>query len=145
MYRVRVVPIFLPRLAEREGDVEVLTWRFIDEFNRSGLRKITKINKQAAEALCSYPWPGNVRELRNNIEYAFAIGEGETLTLQDLTPELRGEHPEVQMAAANFKEIERLKILNALQASNGKKAEAAQALGMSRSTLWRKAKEYGVF
>ena len=68
MYRVRVVPLFLPSLAERKPDIEVLAWIFIDEFNKFGQRVVKAIDKKALEAMLDYSWPGNIRELRNNIE-----------------------------------------------------------------------------
>jgi two-component system response regulator AtoC len=74
MYRVRVVPLFLPTLAARGQDIEMLAWRFIDEFNRLKLRTIDAIDSTARDALYAYAWPGNIRELRNNIEYAFVMG-----------------------------------------------------------------------
>ena len=58
MFRVRVVPLFLPRLAERDGDVEVLTWTFVDEFNEQGYRRVEGIREDAMEAMLEYPWPG---------------------------------------------------------------------------------------
>src|SRR5690606_17573215 len=84
MYRIRVVPIFIPPLVERTGDVEALTWSFIDEFNQRyqpqegradghGGRRIEAIAGDVYDMLMGYPWPGNVRELRNVIEYAFAV------------------------------------------------------------------------
>ncbi len=153
MYRVRVVPLFLPRLAERTGDIDVLTWHFIDTFNAREERHITAIDPLALAALRAYPWPGNVRELRNNIEYAFAVGEGAVLTLGDLTPELRGElpaqasHPpsplsnQAQSPAQSLAAREWQRILSALDAAHGNRSQAAQALGISRSTLWRKLRE----
>ncbi|QED30292.1 sigma-54-dependent Fis family transcriptional regulator [Microvenator marinus] len=141
MYRIRVVPIFIPRLAEREGDVEALTWYFIDEFNRQGHRQIEGIRRDAMELLLEHEWPGNVRELRNVIEYAFAIGEGPILEIGCMTPELRGEAPTpTQPFGQNH--AERDQILDALARSNGRKSEAADLLGMSRSTLWRKMREH---
>jgi two-component system response regulator AtoC len=153
MYRVRVVPLFLPRLSDREGDVDALTWHFIDAFNQREERNITGIDPVALEAMRAYDWPGNVRELRNNIEYAFAIGQGPTLTLQDLTPELRGEqpigantltalHPEGSATAAASLTLHRWsQLLTALDAAHGNRSLAAQALGISRSTLWRRLRE----
>ena len=79
MYRVRVVPLFLPPLAERSGDVEALTWHFIDQYAAQGQRKIERIEHAVMDALLAYPWPGNIRELRNALEYAHAIGEGPDL------------------------------------------------------------------
>jgi transcriptional regulator with PAS, ATPase and Fis domain len=139
MYRLRVVPIYLPPLRERQGDVEALTWHFLDEFNQRGERVIEAVDAEAMEALTAYAWPGNVRELRNVIEYAFAVGEGPILGLADLTPELRGEPPPDETAATDSSE--RRRIEQALRAAGGKRALAAERLGMSRSTLWRKLRE----
>ncbi len=147
MYRIRVVPIFLPPLVERRGDIEILTWHFIDEFNeRSGMpRKITAIEAAAFDAMLAYSWPGNVRELRNVVEYAFVVGEGEVLRVGDLTPEMRGEPPPPMRESDNHngnhisdEERERRQILSALEATDGHRGEAAELLGISRTTLWRR-------
>lgn len=145
MYRIRVVPLFLPRLAERDRDVEMLAWAFIDQFNRHGLRRIDTLADDARDALLSYSWPGNVRELRNVIEYAFAVGEGPTLLVEDLTPELRGEPPAGPPSRpATSRDLERERILDALRKTDGRKEQAATLLGMSRTTLWRKMREQGI-
>jgi two-component system response regulator AtoC len=68
MYRLRVVVLYLPRLAERTGDIEALTWHFVREFNAQGYRTVRGITREALDRMLSYPWPGNVRELRNNLE-----------------------------------------------------------------------------
>lgn len=142
MYRIRVVPIFLPRLIDRGDDVELLTWRFIQDFNREGFRHVEGLEEKAREALFQYPWPGNIRELRNNIEYAFAIGEGPILKYSELTPELRGESPpEAASYGATLHLQEKERILKALTQANGHKGEAARILGLSRATLWRKLKD----
>ena len=145
MYRIRVVPLFLPRLAERDGDVEALAWHFIDEFNERSLRRIEAIEGSAMQALLAYGWPGNVRELRNVIEYAFAIGDGPVLQLQELTPELRGEPPpSTRRAAVSERELERERLVDALRAAGGRKGRAAEILGISRQTLWRKLREHAL-
>lgn len=87
MYRLRVVPIFLPALRERRGDVDLLLRRFLDEFNRRGPRRVLRIAPEAMRALLDHPWPGNVRELRNVVEYAFAVGRGPEIRLDELPPE----------------------------------------------------------
>lgn len=142
MYRIRVVKLLLPPLRERKGDVNALTWRFIDEFNQQGYRNITQIRKDAYDALNDYQWPGNIRELRNAIEGAFAIGEGDTILLEDLPPELRGELDTFEYPIMNNNE--KLEILNALKQANGRKGKAADILEMSRATLWRKMREYQI-
>jgi len=151
MYRVRVVPLFLPRLAEREGDVEALARHFVREFNGRDMRHVETIAPDAMEALLSYPWPGNVRELRNVIEYAFAVGEGPVLTTADLPPELRGEGPPESPTSwsepetpRTMDDLERERILAALRAAGGRKGDAAERLGMSRTTLWRRMRELGL-
>jgi two-component system response regulator AtoC len=141
MYRIRVVPLFLPRLAEREGDVEALLWHFIDQFNEGELRHVTGVSSEAMDALLEYGWPGNVRELRNVVEYAFAVGEGPMITMADLTPELRGEPPPRDGDPQDPRAAEKVRILEALKKTQGQKSKAADLLGMSRSTLWRKLRE----
>jgi len=145
MYRVRVVPLFLPRLADREGDVEALTWHFLDEFNQHGLRIIDEVEPQVMDALKAYSWPGNVRELRNFVEYAFAIGEGTVLGHEELTPELRGEAiPNTDRSTMTERDLERERLLEALKKCGGHKGNAAELLNMSRSTLWRKLREHRI-
>lgn len=139
MYRIRVVPVFIPPLREREGDVEALAWHFIERFNLQGLRCVTGIERSAHEALLEYSWPGNVRELRNVIEYAFAVGDGPNITVAELPPELREapHHPPTTRS-------EREEIEAALEAARGSRAAAATALGISRTTLWRRMRELGM-
>src|SRR2546421_2017066 len=92
-YRLRVVPLLLPPLRRRDGDVEGLFWHFVNEMNQQGMRRIEGVTRTAMDAILAYPWPGNVRELRSAVEYAFVVGEGAVLDVADLTPELRGEPP----------------------------------------------------
>jgi transcriptional regulator of acetoin/glycerol metabolism len=114
--------------------VEALAWRFIDEFNALGYRHVDRLEGAALEAMTAQGWPGNVRELRNNIEHAFAAGDGPVLRRSELSPELRG-------AAAPQARIDRTeseRIVEALKKSGNRRDEAARSLGMSRTTLWRK-------
>ena len=144
MYRIRVVVLFLPRLADRTGDVEMLTWHFVDHFNaKPGYRRIRGVHHDAMDALLAHPWPGNIRELRNNIEQAFVLGEGSALRLDDLAPELRGIDPP-DARPTSFRHQERQRIVEALQAAGGRRAKAAEQLGISRSTLWRRMREFGL-
>ena len=164
MYRIRVVVLYLPTLAERAGDVEALTWHFIERLNGQGFRQIRGIERAAMDAMLAYSWPGNVRELRNNLEQAVAIGEGPILRLEELAPELQespgatlsdppsvlepavstdAARPAVQRATT-YGDVERDAILDALRESRGRRGDAAKSLGISRSTLWRKIKLYGL-
>ena len=151
MYRIRVVLIFLPPLRERTGDVEALLWHFIDERNKEGGRVIDAVCGDAWEALRAYDWPGNVRELRNNIEQAFAVGEGPVLELCDLTPEVQELRPSSKLPTRppndtmpTLAELEREDLVAALRQSRGRKSEAAKLLGISRSTLWRRMRSLGI-
>jgi transcriptional regulator with PAS, ATPase and Fis domain len=144
MYRLRVVPIFLPPLRERREDISLLIWHFIEQHNDNRIRVIEKIDPDAMKVLLDYRWPGNIRELHNVVEYTFAVGRGATLRLSELPPEFREPRvvntlkvshshnqaltPEDEMAA----------IRKALEQSHGQIGMAASSLGMSRATFWRK-------
>ncbi len=147
MYRLRVVPIFIPPLRDRREDISLLLWHFIQQHNAAKLRKIEKIEPQAMRFFLDYRWPGNVRELHNVVEYAFAVGRGSTLRVAELPPEFREPIPAslplrhtVPLSAIE----ESAAIKQALEQSNGAVTMAAQLLGMSRATFWRKRKLYGV-
>jgi len=150
MYRLRVVPVFLPPLRERRQDVSLLLWRFIDRHNAKGQRQILRVEPDAMRALFDHGWPGNVRELQNVVEYAFAVGRGETLRPEDLPPEFREAGPAqarlpptgLPHNEAAFDEATQIR--QALAAANGKIDPAAKQLGMSRATFWRKRKLYGL-
>ena len=144
MYRLRVVPIFLPPLRERRQDISHLLWFYIDRNNVHGPRHIESIAPDAMRRLLDYPWPGNVRELQNVIEYAFAVGRGAELTLEDLPPEFREAAPTTSTAPAMSaqRKDEAELIREALEISRGNLEEAARLCGMSRATFWRKRKKY---
>ena len=142
-YRIRVVPLFLLPLRERAGEIDTLAGHFIDSFNEQGFRKVQGLDPAANELLLRHRWPGNVRELRNVIEYAFAVGDGSLISVDELPPELRGEKPSGPSARQpTVEQIEQERIADALRQARGRKSEAAELLGMSRSTLWRKLREH---
>jgi two-component system response regulator AtoC len=142
MYRIRVIPVFIPRLADRTGDIEALTWHFIDVLNANKSRTVQKVGSAAMEALQNHHWPGNVRELENVLTYAYVLGDGPILEVGELTPELRGEPPPTShdRRMSEDPEVERIK--EALEETGGNRTEAAELLDVSRTTLWRKMKEY---
>ncbi len=149
MYRLRVVPIFLPPLRERRLDVNLLLWHSINQRNIQGIRHITSIAPDAIRCLLDYAWPGNVRELINVVEYAFAVGRGHELRLDELPPEFReapapptSTTPGPNSRRNHSNEAEQIKA--ALTATNGDLEAAAQSLGMSRATFWRKRKKYDI-
>jgi two-component system response regulator AtoC len=149
MYRLRVVPVFLPPLRERRQDIAFLLWRYIEHHNLRGPRRIERIAPEAMRRLLDHPWPGNVRELQNVIEYAFAVGRGGELTVADLPPEFReaagpSAAPGGIPVRAFRRSDEAALIREALEASGGYLEEAARLAGMSRATFWRKRKKYGL-
>ncbi|MCA9668599.1 MAG: sigma 54-interacting transcriptional regulator, partial [Myxococcales bacterium] len=154
MFRLRVVPIFVPPLRERRGDIELLLWHFIEQQNRSAARFVDTVSPEAMRALLDYGWPGNVRELRNVVEYAFAVSRGATIDIDELPPEFReatlgAPRPTPAAAASNAATggnqlaPEAQRIQRALDAAGGHIGQAAELLGISRPTLWRKRKKYG--
>ncbi len=150
MYRLRVVPIRLPSLRERRGDIGLLAQRIVAEINARGRRRVERIAPGAMHALEGYDWPGNVRELRNVLEYAFSVGDGPVLEPSDLPPDvLRGDEeapiPTIEApraAAEDDDEIRRIRA--ALERAGGRRERAAKILGMSRVTLWRRMRELGL-
>jgi transcriptional regulator with PAS, ATPase and Fis domain len=152
MYRLRVVPIFLPPLRGRAGDVALLAQHFVDELNAAGERHVTSVAPGALTALAHYAWPGNVRELRNALEYAFVIGEGAVLTEGDLPPEIAAREPDDRrlepLPALKADDgdggVEVQRIRRALARAHGNRTGAAKILGLSRVTLWRRMKELGL-
>jgi transcriptional regulator with PAS, ATPase and Fis domain len=147
MYRLRVVPIFIPPLRERREDIGLLIWHFIQQHNAANFRKIEKIDPQAMRALLDYAWPGNIRELHNVVEYAFAVGRGTTLRGSELPPEFREARNMEPQSVQNIPlsaDEESAAIRLALTQSDGRVTQAARMLGMSRATFWRKRKIYRI-
>ncbi|MCO4744804.1 MAG: sigma-54-dependent Fis family transcriptional regulator [Proteobacteria bacterium] len=145
MYRLRVVVLYLPRLADRTGDVEALTWHFIDAFNARGGRRVHAVAPAAWAAMQAYGWPGNVRELMNNLESAFVLGEGPVLTLDELAPEIRGQgtrHDEP--SRDTLQDLERQQLVEAFAVTGGHRGRMAEHLGVSRPTLYRRLKKHGL-
>jgi transcriptional regulator with PAS, ATPase and Fis domain len=155
MYRLRVVPIFIPALRDRPGDVMLLASRLIERLNQRGGRRIEGVSPAARALLEGHDFPGNVRELQNVLEYAYVIGDGPTLLESDLPPELldpslpRDDVPfaanvppplSTEPAASS----EAARILRALERAGGSRDRAAKVLGYSRVTLWRKMRALGL-
>ncbi len=167
-YRLRVVPIELPPLRQRREDLELLIRYFLSRIGRNRDRAL-RLSPAAMRSMLSHDWPGNVRELMNAIEYATAVCEGQTIHDTDLPEHItqprhsrwprprptRGPTPASSqqpppqavpltggLLDKERREAER--ILEALRQAGFRKAKAAEALGMSRTTLWRKLKQYRI-
>jgi DNA-binding NtrC family response regulator len=155
-YRLRVLPLQLPELCTRVGDVDLLIDYFLAEKSAKTGFASKRFSSQARRAMREYPWPGNVRELENAIEYALAISLEDEIGVIDLPIEIASFKAE--NAANQFKqvleaymnetvplaEIEKRYILTILQQFGGNQVRAAAALGIDRSKLYRRLKQYGV-
>jgi len=143
-YRLNVVPIKMPPLSERKEDVPLFINYFLNKFNVLNRRKVMSLSPEAMNAMLNYHWPGNVRQLENAIERAFVLGLSETIELIDLPPEIRefAEIPTKKSATLNLRENEVILIREALNKTSGKKAEAAELLGINTATIYRKIKKY---
>jgi two-component system, NtrC family, response regulator PilR len=147
-YRLNVVRVTLPPLRERREDIPSLINHFLRRFNKRFHRDVRGVAPEALAALTAYTFPGNVRELENLIERAFAMGAREQISLNDLPSLSKAPvtatpvtSPETVPALAD---IERELILKALAVFKDDKEAAARALGISRRTIYRRLKEYGV-
>jgi DNA-binding NtrC family response regulator len=152
-YRLNVLPIELPPLRERLEDLSVLGGHFLQRFARRFGRPVEGISKKAMLVLKSYEWPGNVRELENVMERAVMLCRGTELRPEHLFMpgsgdlEERSKLPNTGQGVGDsisIHELERLHILAVLKGLNGNQKRASGVLGISKSTLWRKLKEYGI-
>ncbi len=151
-FRVNTVSIHLPPLRDRTEDIPLLVQSFLQEFADERGRAVDGCTDDVMALLEAYPWPGNVRELRNVIERAVLFSRGNTITATELPSSLRGDagedrrsrRIEVRPLHEAVEEAETEAIRAALTATEGRRAEAADLLGISRKTLWEKIKHHGI-
>ena len=144
-YRLAVIDIRLPALRERRGDIPLLVTRFLTEFSAANGNRVTGITPAAMKILESYDWPGNVRELRNAVERMVVLSPGGQIDVKDVPDFSRAPSvsPALQVIpAGTLEETEKARILAALEQVHGNRSRAAQVLGISRRTLYRKLDEY---
>ncbi len=142
-YRINVVDIKVPALRERTEDIPVLTEHFINIFRRKMRKPIRSISSQALSLLRKYNFPGNVRELENAIEHAFVMSNGTEILPEHLPANIL-KFENLQKVYINDEGNEKQQIINALRSNKGNKSKAALELGMHRTTLWRKLKDYNI-
>ncbi len=151
-FRLNVVNLEIPPLRVRKEDIPELAHYFLKMFAAKNKKNISGFTPDAMDALLKYAWPGNVRELMNTIERAAVLSRSEYLSLEDF-PLISGTDDDVQDGdaggpAADFlqplSEVEKEAILKTLAATDGNRSEAARRLGITRKTLLKKLKEYGV-
>ena len=146
-YRLKVFQINVPPLRSRRLDIPILGDHFIETFNRIHGNRIIGLSNAAKELLMKYTWPGNVRELENAIEHAMVLTPGKIIEPQYFPPEVRHMRPDGAPPIPSINEdpsAEEEIIRRALAALGGNVSKAAKQLGMHRSTLWRKMREFGI-
>ena len=144
-YRISAFPITIPPLRERREDIPLLARYFLDKFAVQTGKSISGISTLALQMLLQNDWPGNVRELENAIERAVLLETTSMLQAENLPSQLSpatSENSQTEVLSLN--KIERQAIIRALEASGNHVADAAQALGISRATLYRKLKKYDI-
>jgi two-component system response regulator HydG len=144
-FRLNVVQIKLPPLRERKSDIHLLVSSFLDKFSTERGQTF-KMADDAIARLIAYDWPGNVRELENCIERAVALSSGPILHVVDLPTNLQygsSERMPRSDELVPLEELERRAILRALKEAGGDKLAAARLLGIGKTTLYRKLKQYG--
>ncbi len=148
-YRLNVIRIHIPALRERREDILPIASSILKRMANELSRPEPKLHPSAQKALVSYSWPGNVRELANALERAFASTDSDTIGLEDLPFYLRGSRkrgltPQGPRLSHLRAEAEREAIIQALEASGHNRAEAARALGIHRTHLYKKMRKYGI-
>ncbi len=144
-YRLNVIPIHLPPLRERGGDILLLAEHFIKKFSKKMSKEVNGLSEDAKALLLKYKFPGNIRELENMLERAVALIKGKFIEVKDLPEEISGDKtfinqicekisPSKSLSIAT-KIFEKEYIQNVLESTKGKKGQAAELLGISRKTL----------
>ena len=147
-YRINVIPIWVPPLRKRGGDISLLADAF---FNRNRLKNdkpVEGISNAAMEAIISYSWPGNVRELKSAFEYAFVTCDDALIRPEHLPPDI-GQHKTARKGAVektvlSRDEEKKQQLIDALREAGGNQSRAAEILGVSRVTVWNRIKRYHV-
>ncbi len=146
-YRLNVVRLKLPELRERREDIPLLAAHFLRQFNAGQGQEIDRISEEALAVLMKYDFPGNVRQLQNTIEYAVVLCRGRTIEVDCLPADI------VNAAASDEKspelldplgEAEAEAIIEALRQNSGHRGKTAAALGIDKTTLWRKMKRFSI-
>jgi len=144
-YRLSVIPIHLPPLRERTGDISLLVDHFIHKYNLKSKREIEGVSAAAMKILAAYPWPGNVRELEHTIERILILEDGNLIQPEHLPSFISGRQGDFQVFSdgeCTLEEVERRYLQFILRRTKGNRSEAARILGINRKTLGQKIQKY---
>jgi DNA-binding NtrC family response regulator len=144
LYRLNTVEVQLPPLRERREDIPLLAAHFLAEQGRRYGRSGMRLSQGALEALMTYSWPGNVRELEHAVERAMLMASGDEVTQEDLLLRRASREGPSRLEEMTLEEVERYLIERALTRHEGNVSDAAKALGLSRSALYRRMQYYGI-
>lgn len=147
-YRLNGIILSVPALRDRREDIIPLAGHFLKLYGEKAGKPLLRIAPDAMDLLLRHAWPGNVREMEKVVERAVVLTQSETISARDLPPALTGR-PEAEALPPSPKgltlsEVEKAHILSVLYEHGWNQARAAEALGISRTTLWRKLKEFGI-
>jgi two-component system response regulator HydG len=152
-YRLNVVTLRVPPLRERVEDIPLLAQHFLETYARKNKKRIKGFTPLAMDMFLKYHWPGNVRELENAVERAVILGLGDYITEKELPLRIAKAYPHaeeidgpqtVSKEPQSLEEAEKAAVLAALNTAGGNKSETARLLGITRKTLHKKLKKYGV-
>lgn len=155
-YRLNVIPIQLPALRERKGDIPLLCRHFLEKYCDKRKKPLLKISGETMLALMNYSWPGNVRELENLIERLVVLKENDTIVCSDLPRKLQYEQNDFESSISHeinsggidfnrrIEDFEKYIITNALKSAGGMKSKAAELLNIKRTTLIEKMKRLNI-
>jgi DNA-binding NtrC family response regulator len=147
-YRLNVITLRLPALAQRREDIPLLARHFLVKYSELLGRDVRQISPDVLTAFDAYPFPGNIRELENLIERAVVLAEGDTVEIAHLPPDLQLDAGQLKTSRsggmATLEENERRHILWVLEQTGGNKSRAAEVLDIDRASLWRKLKRAGL-
>ena len=146
-YRLQVMPVVLPSLRERRGDVVRLANYYIDRYNREFRKRVKGLSPAAATLLEQYGWPGNIRELRNAIERAMLLVDRDHLEPEDFTTLTRSIAPtqfRLPAEGLNLDDVERQLLIQALERAGGNQTQAGQLLGINRDQVRYRIEKFGL-
>ena len=146
-YRINVIPITVPPLRKRAGDIPILADSFFRRIRLKNNKKIQGISQDAMQLITGHDWPGNVRELKSAFEYAFVTCQDSLIHPSHLPPNLFENHHSKTPVAESSKsreEIKKQRLIQALEQANGNQSKAADILGVSRVTVWNQVKKFGI-
>ncbi len=146
-FRINVFPLFSPALTERREDIPLIVQSFIKRIDPKQGKRILGCTPEAMEKLTSYSWPGNIRELRNAVEYASVLCPGGAIDVHHLPVKVKQQGSRMEKGAVKKplnESQDKENLVTALKKAEGNQSEAARILGVSRVTVWKKMKKYGI-